>query len=86
MADDESEHEAIEMLRRRILVSFPTMRRRDGRTDQEIISEIAKDSDLYLAGEERFWNSQEQFEATLRGEAIKLKLLLMMPEEMVSLV
>jgi hypothetical protein len=65
--------------------AFPTMRR-DGSTDQEITSEIVKDSDLYLSDEERFWNSPEEFQAIVRGEAIKLKLTMMTPEDMVALV
>jgi hypothetical protein len=83
MADDEPE--ALQRLHRRITEAFPTMRR-DGSTDQEIISEIGKDSDLYLSGEERFWNTLEEYEAVIRGEAIKQKLTLMTPEEMVALV
>jgi hypothetical protein len=57
-----------------------------GHTDQEILAETAKDTEIYLAGEERFWNSQELFESVICEEAIKLKQLLMMPEEMVALV
>jgi len=86
MNDDEPEHEAYRLLHQRIMETFPTMRMK-GRTDQESLTEIAKDTEIYLAGEERFWNSQELFECVIREEAIKLKQWLMMtPEEMVSLV
>lgn len=85
MTDIGIEHEAIRKLHRRITESFPTMRR-DGCTDQEIISEIVKDDDIYLAGEERFWNSPEEYEAIVREEAIKLKQMLMTLDEMIVLV
>ena len=88
MTDIEPEHEALRLLHARIMERFPTMRMK-GHTDQEILAEIAKDapsSDIFLAGEERFWNTQEQFEAIIREEAIKLMQTRMTPEEMVSVV